>query len=62
MNPTPTLENIQIAGYNAMLHGHALRTPDAPNGFTFNPYKPDSAERINFSVGCVIALFPYPDE
>ena len=43
-----------------MLRGRAVRAPDAPEGFTFNPYKPDSVERINFSVGCVIAVFPKP--
>lgn len=58
MTTIPTIPDIQIDGYNAMLVGQAMRGPNAPGGFTFNPYAPGSVERINFNVGCIVAVFP----
>ena len=58
MTSIPDIPKIQRQGHDAMLTGRALRTPNHPEGFTFNPYPPGSAERINFNVGCIIAAFP----
>jgi hypothetical protein len=58
MTTIPTIPDIQIEGYRAMTAGQAMRGPDAPGGFTFNPYPPDTVERINFAVGCIVAAFP----
>lgn len=58
MITVPTIPDIQIEGYRAMTAGQAMRSPDAPGGFTFNPYPPGTDERINFAVGCIVAAFP----
>lgn len=58
MTTIPTIPDIQIEGYRAMTVGQAMRGPDAPGGFTFNPYPPGTDEHINFAVGCIVAAFP----
>ena len=58
MTQIPTIPDIQAEGYCAMTAGQAMRSPDTPGGFTFNPYPPATDERINFNVGCIVAAFP----
>lgn len=58
MNSIPTVPHIQNQGYDAMHAGRRMHDPDHPEGFTFNPYPPGTAERINFNVGCIVAAFP----
>ena len=58
MKPIPSIPAIQQQGYSAMILGRQARTPNAVEGFTFNPYPLWSVEAINFSAGCIIAVFP----
>jgi hypothetical protein len=58
MASIPTLREIQHQGFDAMLLGRQSRTPNAVEGFTFNPYPYNSIESINFNAGCIVAAFP----
>ncbi|OHC40120.1 MAG: hypothetical protein A2211_10170 [Rhodanobacter sp. RIFOXYA1_FULL_67_6] len=58
MTRAQTIPHIQQRGYDAMIAARNLRVPYHPEGFVFNPYPLDSAERVNFNVGCIIAAFP----
>lgn len=58
MTQVPCIPHIQQRGYDSMLAARALRGPNHPEGFVFNPYPLDTVERINFNVGCIVAAFP----
>ena len=47
----------QLEGKTAMQLGRAMAGPGCPEGFTFNPYKPGSAQSDNFLRGCQEAAF-----
>lgn len=47
----------QQLGKEAVQRGRALAGPGCPEGFTFNPFKPGSAESENFLLGCREAAF-----
>ena len=42
----------QAQGKEAMRLGRALAGPGCPEGFTFNPFEPGSAQSENFLLGC----------
>lgn len=54
----PAIPEIQQQGYDLMCAARALRDANHPEGFTFNPYPVDTVERVNFNVGCLVAVFP----
>lgn len=47
----------QAQGKTAMQLGRAMAGPGCPEGFTFNPYKPGSAQSENFLRGRQEAAF-----
>lgn len=47
----------QLEGKTAMQLGRAMSGPGCPEGFTFNPYKPGSAQGENFLLGCQESAF-----
>lgn len=54
----PAIPHIQQRGYDLMYAARTLRMPNHPEGFVFNPYPLGTVERVNFSVGCLVAGFP----
>lgn len=51
------LPETQQEGKDAMRIGRAMADSGCLEGFTFNPYKPGSAQSENFLLGCMATSF-----